>query len=481
MLVMPKRGEFEQTHGHRLTPVKAPSSPFDAPPDAEIARLLVVERSDIRRAGMLAILEREEALEIVGVARSVDDAHDLAGSIRPAPDVVLVGSPPSGRLGGTVFRTIRSAVPDAALVALPTAIDAPTLAAFLASGARAVVRADRPAADIVAAVRLAAEGSTYLDRAASPLVPEVLRRGEASAHAEELTGREMAALALIGSGASNHQIARQLGVSHGTVKATIQSVLRKLGTENRTAAVTAALRSGILGLQPALPEPVEEAPVMFPPPRAAGIPTPEEPATSERAHVLVFRGESLMAEGVASLLNCSTDLTAEVVGEADTVTERMSAAPGALVIAGQAAQASALLVLQAAAGRRVPAIVVGSYDPGDMDALGRAGITAHLGDDVSAAALLDAVRLAIRRDVPSLPDQPPGITWTEADLIAGLPHSERTLLALLARGLSNAAIAEELGTSVPAVKGLCARLFHELGIRNRAEAAAIAVRHGIGL
>lgn len=122
--------------------------------------------------------------------------------------------------------------------------DAETAIEAFAAGARAVVPAGAPAAELVAAVRAAACGLAVVP---APLLA-TLFDAEPGDPAPVLTGREQEVLAAMADGLSNKMIARRLGISFHTAKFHVAAVLQKLGAESRTEAVAKAARQGLVML-----------------------------------------------------------------------------------------------------------------------------------------------------------------------------------------------------------------------------------------
>ena len=100
------------------------------------------------------------------------------------------------------------------------------------------------APELVPALRALADSRTEL----RPLVDEVETLAAASAHgrAEPLTDRELSVLRLLQSRLTHHEIAGELGISANTLKTHTRSLYRKLGATSRSAAISTALRSGLL-------------------------------------------------------------------------------------------------------------------------------------------------------------------------------------------------------------------------------------------
>jgi DNA-binding NarL/FixJ family response regulator len=101
---------------------------------------------------------------------------------------------------------------------------------------------DTPRAELIRAVRTAADGGTVL---APVVAAKLLSRSRAPVHLE-LTGRELEVLALVAAGETNAEIGRALFRGEATVKTHLLHVFAKLGVDDRTAAVTTAMARGLL-------------------------------------------------------------------------------------------------------------------------------------------------------------------------------------------------------------------------------------------
>jgi DNA-binding NarL/FixJ family response regulator len=155
-------------------------------------------------------------------------------------DLLLVDLNMPGVRGLDVARAVRSASP-LLPVAVVSAEEQPGLAsALLALGVSAFIPKSDPAEVIVGAVRLVLAGGVYVP-------PRLIRDFGAPAKAGSgtdpgLTARQLDVLRLLAQGKSNKVIARELGVTEGTVKVHLLAVFRTLDVRNRTAAVIAAQR-----------------------------------------------------------------------------------------------------------------------------------------------------------------------------------------------------------------------------------------------
>jgi DNA-binding NarL/FixJ family response regulator len=213
-------------------------------------RVLVVEDEELTRAGLRALLEVEDGIDVVGEA--ADGAEVVALAERLRPDVVLmdVRMPEVDGIEATRRLLAALAEPPRVLVITTFEHDEHVYEALRAGAAGFLLKRARPA-ELAHAVRLVAGGDSLLfpdavrrlvtERAAGPVARPVTVPG-----AGDLTGREVEVLRLVAAGLSNTEIAGRLIISLETVKTHVGNLLTKLGATNRTQAVIAAYESGLV-------------------------------------------------------------------------------------------------------------------------------------------------------------------------------------------------------------------------------------------
>jgi DNA-binding NarL/FixJ family response regulator len=201
--------------------------------------VLTVDDHRVVRAGLAAFLATEPGLGVAGEARDGREALAQYAALRP--DVVLMDLRMPGMDGVAATRAIRAADPQAQVVVLTMYEGDVDIHRALAAGATGYLLKDVPAAELVQAIRNAAAGRRALPAAVARALADFKPRAD-------LTAREVEVLRLVAKGLQNSEVARLIGRTTGTVKVHLKHIFQKLGTEDRTGAVTVALQRGYLHL-----------------------------------------------------------------------------------------------------------------------------------------------------------------------------------------------------------------------------------------
>jgi DNA-binding NarL/FixJ family response regulator len=213
--------------------------------------VLLVDDEPLVRAGLRAVLEAQGDITVVGEAADGAAVVPLVRQLRPDVVAMDVRMPLLDGIEATRAVLKAFAPPPRILVITTFENDEYVYEALRAGADGFLLKRARPA-EIVHAVRLAAEGDSLLFPAAvRALAAEHGRRygNPAARSALEqagLTGREAAVLRLMARGMSNAEIAADLVVGAETVKTHVSAVLAKLGSRDRTQAVIAAYESGFV-------------------------------------------------------------------------------------------------------------------------------------------------------------------------------------------------------------------------------------------
>jgi DNA-binding NarL/FixJ family response regulator len=208
-------------------------------------RLLITDDHPVVRAGLRGMLSGEPDFEVVGEATNGKEALALIGELRP--DVVLMDLRMPEMDGVTAISHIKTEYPETQILVLTTYESDADILRAIETGATGYLLKDAPREDLFGAIRLAAEGKSPL---APTVATRIMQRMRGDSEEEALSTREIEVLELVARGTSNKEIAKQLWVSETTVKSHMLHIFDKLGVADRTAAVTEALRRGILRLEP---------------------------------------------------------------------------------------------------------------------------------------------------------------------------------------------------------------------------------------
>jgi DNA-binding NarL/FixJ family response regulator len=205
-------------------------------------KILVCDDHPVVRSGLRGMINSQPDLEVVAEAAEGSEAVSLTDRFRP--DVVLMDLRMPGMDGVTATAGIKARHPDTNVLILTTYDTDADILRALEKGATGFLLKDEREDRIFDAIREAARGRTALAPGVASRLVERLR-GDADAHVSD---REIEILMLVAQGHSNREVARELHISDSTVKAHMLHIFDKLGVTDRTAAVTTAVRRGIIRL-----------------------------------------------------------------------------------------------------------------------------------------------------------------------------------------------------------------------------------------
>ncbi len=210
----------------------------------ENVKLLIADDHPVVRSGLRGMLEGQPDFAVVGEAENGVEAVALAG--RLLPDVVLMDLRMPQMDGVAATSRIKAEHPGVNVLVLTTYESDADILKAVEAGATGYLLKDTPREGLYGAIRAAAEGRPLLASAiAARLMDRVRRPAE-----ETPSAREIEILELVAKGKSNKEIAKELWIGETTVKTHLLHVFAKLGVADRTAAVTAALKRGIIRLEP---------------------------------------------------------------------------------------------------------------------------------------------------------------------------------------------------------------------------------------
>ncbi len=216
-------------------------------------RVLVVDDHAVVRRGLLAFLEGEPDLDVIGEAEGGPEALralEELDAVGKRPHVVVMDLQMEPVDGIETTRRIRSAYDDVEVVALTSFGDEARVQAALRAGASGFLLKDADADEVAVAVRAAHRGELQLDPAVAHRLTASIRAGTQAGDAGRLTSRERDVLRLLAKGEANKEIAAELGISERTARTHVSNILSKLQLTSRTQAALWATREGLADPEP---------------------------------------------------------------------------------------------------------------------------------------------------------------------------------------------------------------------------------------
>ena len=202
----------------------------------EISVYLIDDHA-VMRHGLASLLGTQRGIRVVG------DAGDAPSGIRAVmslkPDVVIMDLMMPEMDGVEATRRLKELRPETKVLILTTSTSADGIGHALEAGASGAIVKTTELPEFLSAIRTAAAGG----RVISPEIEQVMADDPP---VPELTPRQADVLASVTRGFSNEDIARQLGLSIGTVKEYLNATFAKIGASNRAEAVAIALRKHLL-------------------------------------------------------------------------------------------------------------------------------------------------------------------------------------------------------------------------------------------
>ena len=202
--------------------------------DTQQIRCVVGDDQEALRMGVIALLEAEDDLRVVGQARDGRELLALAERQRPDVTIVDVAMP---KIDGIECCRQISTCP---VILYAGTAEPDTLHRALDAGARGFVVKSGPTQDLVRAVRTVHSGLPYVD----PTMGAELGRRHVTAPL--LSERESEVLQHLANGLTTERVGKALFLSPATVRSYVENAIRKLGADNRVHAVAIALRLGLI-------------------------------------------------------------------------------------------------------------------------------------------------------------------------------------------------------------------------------------------
>jgi len=208
--------------------------------------IILIDDHTLFREGLVGLLSRRHINVLAAVGTGLEGLR-LATELEP--DVILLDMRMPEMDGMDVLRQLRQRGFTNPVAMLTTSSDERDLVESLRSGAQGYLLKDMEPDQLVVALRDIVAGKTVVAPDLAPVLARVVQ-GESITPVQgspfaKLTPRENEILVLLAEGQSNKVIARNLGISDGTVKLHVKSILRKLGVHSRVEAAVIAVEHGL--------------------------------------------------------------------------------------------------------------------------------------------------------------------------------------------------------------------------------------------
>lgn len=208
-------------------------------------KVLLVDDHNLFRSGVKALLARQADIEVVGEAADGIDGIRQAQALNP--DIVLLDLDMPGISGREAVRTLVAELPQTRVLILTVSEDAEDLLDTLRAGAAGYLLKNIDTEYFVDAIRQAASGDSIVSPEMTAKLVAGLKQpvNSPAPIKDRLSARERDIVAALARGASNKEIARELGLAESTVKIHVQNILRKLNLSSRVQAAVYAVEHGI--------------------------------------------------------------------------------------------------------------------------------------------------------------------------------------------------------------------------------------------
>ncbi|WP_432472545.1 response regulator transcription factor [Amphritea sp. HPY] len=214
---------------------------------ADKIRVVLVDDHPLVQEGIIARLETEASLEVVGAANDGAQALQLIAEVKP--DVVLMDISMPVMNGFEATERLRAEQPDVRVLILSMHESREYILKLIQCGAAGYVLKDVSSVELITAIKTVHSGATYFSAGASQSLfsqPDLQPQADADNQEEALTGRETEVLRLLAEGASNKEVARKLDISVRTAESHRQNIKNKLDIQTAAGLVRYAIEHKLI-------------------------------------------------------------------------------------------------------------------------------------------------------------------------------------------------------------------------------------------
>ena len=200
-------------------------------------KVMIVDDHLLVRDGIELLISTFDDIEVMAVVESGEKA--FAFCEQEQPDLILMDMVMPGQDGPESIAQILNSYPEIKIIALTSFVEEDLVVRAIQAGAIGYLLKNISSDKLAEAIQAAMQGQSTIEATAAQVLLQASRKPDKVG--DDLTERERQVLALIAEGQTNKEIARQLSLSHGTVRVYVSQVLAKLGVGNRTEAARWAL------------------------------------------------------------------------------------------------------------------------------------------------------------------------------------------------------------------------------------------------
>jgi len=206
-------------------------------------RVVVVDDHEVVRKGIIAYLQTDDAIDVIGQAKSGNQGAALI--LEKEPDVVLMDLMMDDGNGIEATEQVTHKMPDCKIIILTSFYDDEQIFPAIEAGAFSYILKTSSADEIVNAIKKAYQGETVIEPKVANKMMKNYQSSSQKAH-DDLTERELEVLLCIGEGMTNVEISEKLYIGIKTVKTHVSNILSKLDVYDRTQAAVYVHRNQLL-------------------------------------------------------------------------------------------------------------------------------------------------------------------------------------------------------------------------------------------
>ena len=198
----------------------------------EKIRVLLADDHMFLRVGLSTLIDNKSDMTVVGEAENGREAVELTRRLKP--DVVIMDLMMPEMSGSEATKVIHGEMPDVKIIVLTSYGTSFEMSQAVANGASCALLKDATSEALITAIRDVHAGKKVI-------APHLLKMSEEETGNARLTDHQLELLTAVTKGLTNHDIARQFGIAHVSVKKQLKTIFAKLGAANRAEAVAIAI------------------------------------------------------------------------------------------------------------------------------------------------------------------------------------------------------------------------------------------------